>query len=223
MIPIRDDVIRKRVPIVTWLIIGINCYFFIRQLGLHPILLQRSYFEFGLIPATLLQRGGSGFSNFFTYQFIHGSWGHLLGNMWILALFGDNVEDRMGRLPFLFFYLLAGVGAGICHWLFNLRSLVPTIGASGSIAGIMAAYLFLFPFARVKTVIPVIIIPYFVTVPSFLYIGIWFIIQLYYGAMAWGGQDLGGVAWWAHIGGFIFGGIFYRFFVNPQLNQGERE
>jgi hypothetical protein len=131
--------------------------------------------------------------------------------MWSLYIFGDNVEDRLGHIRYLLFYLLCGITSGLCHLLFNLHSNVPTIGASGAIAGIMGAYFILYPDAKVLTLIPIIIIPYFIEIPAFLFLGIWFVLQFLNLAGSHG--NISGIAWWAHIGGFIFGIIFLKIFL----------
>lgn len=153
----------------------------------------------------------SGLLPLLTSQFLHGGWAHFFGNMWILWLFGDNVEDRLGHFPYLMLYLISGIAASLTHYLFNAQSTVPAIGASGAIAGIMGAYLILFPYAKVVMMIPVLWIPFFFRVPAVTYIGIWFVGQFLLGV-----GDLilpaqgGGVAWWAHVGGFLFGAIVVR-------------
>ena len=149
-------------------------------------------------------------------MFLHGGFWHLLGNMWSLYIFGDNVEDRLGPLRYLLFYLLCGFLSGISHLFINWHSQVPTIGASGAIAGVMGAYLLIFPRAKVLTLIPVFFIPYFVNIPAFLFLGFWFLIQFISAAGSSG--QAGGVAWWAHIGGFLFGMIFVKLFLKiPEL------
>jgi hypothetical protein len=137
--------------------------------------------------------------------FLHGGWMHFLGNMWFLWIFGDNVEDRFGHLGYLIFYLLAGVGASASHLAFNGSSTMPTIGASGAIAGVMGAYYVLYPHARVLTLIPFFYFFHTVMLPASLYLGLWFLLQLYQGAASVTRAVSGGVAWWAHIGGFVLG------------------
>jgi hypothetical protein len=139
-----------------------------------------------------------------SFMFLHGGFLHILGNMWTLYIFGDNVEDRMGSVYYLFFYLVSGMVSGLCHFLLNLHSTVPTIGASGAIAGVMGAYFVLYPNARILTLIPVLIFPLFVEIPAFFFLGLWFFLQLF---SALGSGAMSGIAWWAHIGGFIFGVI----------------
>jgi len=213
MLPLRDNVPRRRKPIITGIVIAINVIIYLWQSTLNPFELRAFIFEFGLIPSFFIENTVASSYTILTSTFLHGGLGHLIGNMWILALFGDNVEDRMGRFSFLGFYILSGIVANFIHLLFNTGSTIPTIGASGAVAGIMAAYVFLFPLARVVSVIPIFFFPYIVSIPAIFFIGIWFLTQLYYGTIG----PAGGVAWWAHIGGFIFGAIFYRFFLSKKF------
>lgn len=217
MIPLRDSVRRRHTPFVTWGLILINIWVFLQQIQMTQLEFLQFMIRYSLIPVAVFNPSldvGGGLLTFVTSLFLHGGVGHLLGNMWILWLFGDNVEDQMGPLPFLLFYILAGVMAGGIHVLSNPASQVPTVGASGAIAGVMAAYLFLYPLARVLTLIPIFIFPYFIALPSFIFIGIWFLSQVFYGTVALAAPDqYGGVAWWAHIGGFVFGAVAYKYFV----------
>lgn len=137
--------------------------------------------------------------------FLHGGWMHMLGNVWFLYIFGDNVEDRMGHVPYLLFYLFCGVGASVAHLATNASSEIPTIGASGAIAGVMGAYFLLYPKARVLSVIPIFILIEIVVLPAPLFLGIWFALQFFQGTLAITSVQTGGVAWWAHIGGFVVG------------------
>ena len=157
----------------------------------------------------------------FSSMFLHGGWLHLIGNMWVLWIFGDNVEDRLGHLKYLGFYLLSGLAAALLHIFTNLHSTVPTIGASGAIAGVMGAYFRFFPFARVETLIPPFILGPFFELPAILFLGFWFILQFYNGALSLGmrGEGFAGVAWWAHVGGFAFGAIIGLFSRNPGIRQ----
>ena len=141
---------------------------------------------------------------------------HIIGNMWALWIFGDNVEDRMGSLRFLIFYVLCGLVAGVVHWATNPHSTIPTIGASGAIAGVLGAYFVLFPTARVIAMFPVFFIPFFFGLPAVTYLAVWFLTQLFSGTAALlGPENVSGVAWWAHVGGFLAGIIAYRFFLHP--------
>lgn len=140
-----------------------------------------------------------------TCIFLHGGWMHFLGNMWFLFIFGDNVEDRMGHVPYLLFYLFCGVGASVAHLLTNSSSPIPTIGASGAIAGVMGAYFLLYPKARVLSVIPIFVIIQVVVLPAPVFLGIWFALQFFQGTLSIASTEASGVAWWAHIGGFAVG------------------
>jgi hypothetical protein len=146
-----------------------------------------------------------------SFMFLHGGFWHLLGNMWSLYIFGDNIEDRLGPFRYLVFYLLCGLLSGFTHLIFNLHSNIPTIGASGAIAGVMGAYLILYPNAKILTLIPIIFIPWFVEIPAFFFLGLWFVIQFISATGSHGGA--GGIAWWAHIGGFIFGIVCLKVFL----------
>jgi membrane associated rhomboid family serine protease len=138
-------------------------------------------------------------------MFLHSGWIHLIGNMWVLLIFGDNVEDRMGSIWFFAFYLICGVVSGLTQAFIAPTSGVPAIGASGAIAGVLAAYLVFFPTARVVTFIPLFIVPWFVNIPALVFIIIWFLLQFLNGVFASGAAASGGVAYWAHVGGFICG------------------
>jgi len=136
-------------------------------------------------------------------MFLHGSFWHLLANMWSLYIFGDNIEDRLGPFRYLVFYILCGIASGLSHFFLNFDSTVPVIGASGAIAGVMGAYFVLYPRAKILTLIPIFIIPYFINIPAYIFLGLWFAIQFFNAAGA--SADSASIAWWAHIGGFIFG------------------
>jgi hypothetical protein len=147
-------------------------------------------------------------------MFLHGGWLHLIGNMWYLWIFGDNVEDRLGHFPFFIFYLLSGIGAGIVHTILNANTFVPTIGASGAIAGVLGAYLVSYPFARVLTLVPIFVFIQVIEIPAMIVLGFWFVIQFFSGAaaLATAGPNSGGVAWWAHVGGFVIGMVLIGLF-----------
>jgi membrane associated rhomboid family serine protease len=217
MIPIRDTNQSKTYPVVNIVLIAANVFFYLVETAQGPLQDQFVYI-YGLVPARYsVPEIASYFSlwqqvvSFFSFMFLHGGFLHLLGNMWSLYIFGDNVEDRLGPARYLIFYLLSGWASGLSHLLTNLYSEIPTIGASGAIAGVMGAYLVLFPSSRILTLIPIIFIPYFIEVPAFLFLGLWFILQ-FISAAGSGGQAAG-VAWWAHIGGFLFGIILLKLFM----------
>ena len=222
MIPIRDDIRTRRAPVVTWTLIAINALVFVYQLSLPPAELEQLFMLYGLVPARLAHPEWAaeigfppaGLITLITSTFLHGGWLHILSNMWILWIFGDNVEDEMGRFRFLLFYLVCGAIAGAAHFLAHPDSIVPTVGASGAIAGVLGGYFLMHPKARVLTVFPIIFIPLFFWMPAVLFLLIWFLMQLLQGSASGLATDaVGGVAWWAHIGGFIAGAILHRMFL----------
>lgn len=219
MIPFRDNIPSRRYPTMTVTIIVINVLAFLYEISLGRRLDDFLYL-YGVVPAYL--SGGPGFGlgttvvPMFTSMFLHGGWIHLLGNMWYLWIFGDNVEDRLGHFRFVLFYLLCGVGASAVHILFNFDSQLPSIGASGAIAGVLGAYMISYPFARILTLVPLFFFLQVIELPALLVLGFWFLIQLFSGtaAVAQSSQTAaGGVAWWAHIGGFILGILLLRIFL----------
>jgi len=218
MIPIRDTTPSKNVPMVNNLLIAVNVVVFVIQFMQGPAI-NRFIFTYGLVPARYMVEGYAEYYqiSFFqqvfswlSFMFLHGGFLHILGNMWSLYIFGDNVEDHLGPVRYLAFYLLCGVASGLSHLILNAQSTAPTIGASGAIAGVMGAYFLLHPKSRILTLIPIIFIPWFVEIPAFFFLGVWFLMQ-FLSATASGGTA-GGIAWWAHIGGFIFGMIFLKIF-----------
>jgi membrane associated rhomboid family serine protease len=227
MIPIRDTITPRHFPIVNYLIIAVNALVYLVQLTQGPVQ-ERFIYTYGLVPARYSVPDiaayftlGQQVVSIFTFMFLHGGFWHLLGNMWSLHIFGDNVEDRLGPFRYLVFYLLCGMASGVSHLLLNLGSNAPVIGASGAIAGVMGAYFVLHPSSRILTLIPIIFIPWFVEIPAFFFLGIWFILQFLNAAATHGGVS--GIAWWAHIGGFIFGIIFLKMFARlPPTGISER-
>jgi membrane associated rhomboid family serine protease len=230
MFPIRDTLSSKNYPVVNMALIGLNVLVFLLQ-TLQGGQENRFIYIYGLVPArysiphiaSYFTIGQQLFS-LISFMFLHGSFWHLLGNMWSLYIFGDNIEDRLGALRYLVFYLLCGLTSGLFHLLLNLNSNVPTIGASGAIAGVMGAYFLLFPGARILTLIPILFIPFFIEIPAYFFLGIWFLLQFLSAAGAEG--SAGGIAWWAHIGGFISGMILVKvIYVLPEtgLNQQLRQ
>jgi membrane associated rhomboid family serine protease len=217
MIPIRDQIQSKSYPVVTRGIIGANILVFLYQM-MQGEDIERFIYLYGLVPARysvpeVAAHFTSGEQVFalFSFMFLHGGFLHILGNMWFLHIFGDNVEDRMGPIRFLLFYLLCGWVSGFAHLWANWTSTMPTIGASGAIAGVMGAYLILFPGARIITLIPIFFIPYFIEIRAVVFLGIWFLFQFFYASLS-GPDGGGGIAWWAHIGGFVFGMIAVKLF-----------
>jgi membrane associated rhomboid family serine protease len=232
MIPIRDDVPSRTVPFVTVLLIVVNTLFFLFELTMGERTLVRFIRESAVVPSVFSRHSGDSSlaivvtaldpsleARVFLSMFLHGGWAHLLGNMLYLWIFGDNVEDRMGHGRYLVFYLLCGWVATYAHILSNPASKLPSIGASGAIAGVLGAYLALFPRARVVTLVPLGFFWPMVQLPAVLFLGFWFVQQFLIGAMASfsaePGQS-GGVAWWAHIGGFLAGLLLVGLFQNPK-------
>ncbi|MBN2687848.1 MAG: rhomboid family intramembrane serine protease [Deltaproteobacteria bacterium] len=209
MIPIRDTIQSRNYPIVNNAIIAVNIIVFMIEI-MFVSGIDRFIFTYGLVPArytvpsialhfTLFDQ----LFSFLSFMFLHGGFWHLLGNMWFLYIFGDNVEDHLGHVKYLVFYLLCGLLSGLTHFIVNVSSPIPTIGASGAVAGVMGAYFILYPRSRVLTMIPIIIIPYFIEVPAAFFLALWFLFQFI--SAAFSDAQTAGIAWWAHIGGFLFG------------------
>ncbi len=214
MIPIRDINPSRTFPIVNVAIIVICSLIWLYEWRLSDRILvtlqgQVSALElfirqFGLVPAEVFARPYT----LVTHMFLHGSWFHIIGNMWFLWVFGDNVEDRLGRFKYVVFYLLCGLGAAFAQTFISLvfgGGHVPMVGASGAVSGILGAYMRMFPHARVLALVPVFFFMTFVEIPALVFIGLWFFIQLVNGVISLPLVGLGGVAWWAHIGGFVVG------------------
>ena len=199
MFPIRDHNPSNRTPWVTWALIAVNVAVFLSYQGLQGMALDRFFFDWGLVPAAAAERP----ETWVTSMFLHGGWMHLIGNMLFLYIFGDNLEDVLGHVRFLGFYLLSGLGAALAQFLSEPSSLIPMVGASGAIAGVMGGYLLLFPKARVDILIILIIIFRVIPVPAWLVLASWFGIQIVQGTMLPTAET--GVAYWAHIGGFLAG------------------
>lgn len=219
MIPLRDNIPSSRTPYVSYAIIGVNVLIFFMELSSGPRLPEVINL-LGFVPKRFLSILGHGSVTLavipmFTSMFMHAGWLHLIGNMWTLYIFGDNVEDVMGRGLFLVFYLICGVAALIPHVLFAAGSATPLVGASGAIAGVMGAYFSLFPGARVLTLVPIFIIFTVIELPAYVFLGFWFILQFFQGAFSILGVQGGGggVAWWAHVGGFLAGVGLIRLFA----------
>ena len=229
MIPLRDDNPTSTKPVVTFVLIAVCVGVYLLQssgkgaidgvtsgLSMVP---ARVSGESDVVLSMPLGMGRSAsvelqpawvpeWLTLLTCTFVHGSWLHLLGNLWILWIFGDNVEERFGRVRYLALYLGSGVLASLAHWLSDPDSAVPTVGASGAIAGVMGAYLLLYPHARVLTLIPLGFLLQTAVLPAWVFLGLWFVLQTVQGLMALGMDAVGGVAWWAHIGGFVAGVAF---------------
>lgn len=216
MFPLYDTVRSRRFPFVNWLLIILNGLVFYYELQLGDQGLFRFTQTWGLIPARLLSSPFQAWVTIFSSMFLHGGWFHILSNMWVLAIFGDNVESRLGGGKYLVFYLMSGIAAAALQTLFLPGSSVPMIGASGAIAGVLGAYLVLYPQSRIASLVPILFIFTIVEVPATLFLGFWFISQLFSGWLSLHGADANSVAWWAHVGGFIFGMLVVRLFARRQ-------
>src|SRR6266851_1609543 len=219
MIPLRDDQPRYSTPYINSFLIGLNLLIFLFESSLDPQSFKALVDQLGIVPAhlTALLSGSPRYSSlgialpFFTSMFLHGSWMHVIGNMWFLYIFGDNVEDYLGHFKYLVFYLVAGILAMAAQVATDPVSRVPTLGASGAIAGVLGAYFILYPRARVLTWFFVFII----YVPAWIILGYWFAFQFLSGAatsLVYEGRSVGGVAFWAHVGGFVAGAVMIKLF-----------
>ncbi len=215
MIPIRDSVKSQTFPIVNIIIIILNALFFLFELSLGKDL-ELFIANFAVVPSNYVIDGKIDAMLILIHplpllfsMFLHGGWLHFLGNMWYLWIFGDNVEDKLGHFRYIIFYLLCGIFASIAHIYFNIDSAVPTIGASGAIAGVMGAYVLFFPRGKILTMIPIFIFIEFIEVSAYFFLGFWILLQLFQGVFSMSSSaNSGGVAWWAHIGGFAVGMLF---------------
>jgi membrane associated rhomboid family serine protease len=232
MFPIKDTVPARSFPAVNWLLIVANVLVFIVvELPLGEQQLNRLVMAFGVVPAqcagpllsaqpTAALAGGRGLLvgcglPLLSSMFLHGGWLHIISNLWALFIFGDNVEDRMGSGRYLVFYLVSGVVAGLAQVAADPLSQVPAIGASGAIAGVLGAYLVLYPSARVTTLVPLFFVPWFIEIPAVVYLGVWFASQFLSGVASLDMTAGGGVAYWAHIGGFVCGLVLVWLFARP--------
>lgn len=213
MFPLYDTIRTRKFPVFNWILILLNGLAFYYEWQLSEAELNRFIHTWGLIPSRWIANLAEAWPTIFSSMFLHGGWFHLLSNMWILMIFGDNVEERLGSARYLFFYLLSGVAAGLLNIYISPASNMPMIGASGAIAGVLGAYLIQFPRAKVASLVPIIFIFTIVEIPAVIFLGFWFVLQLFSGWQALQGADMGGIAWWAHIGGFIFGMLAVSLFV----------
>jgi membrane associated rhomboid family serine protease len=235
MIPLKDDAPRIGTPFINYLLIVLNTVAFLFEVSLNATGQQQLIFAFGMVPArftvVLFNHGyvpwdlisglgtryvpaAAAIVPVFTSMFMHASWLHLIFNMWALWIFGDNVEDYLGHTLYLMFYLISGVAAALLHTLFNIGSTIPSVGASGAIAGVMGAYFVLYPRARVLTLVPFFFV-FFMWLPAWIVLGYWFIAQFLSGAatsIAAHGSNSSGIAFWAHVGGFIAGVLLIKLF-----------
>jgi membrane associated rhomboid family serine protease len=236
LFPLRDENPAELTPYVTVILIAVNVgiWVYYQGAGLNEALLVQSVCGFGMIPADVTGQaprllpgvgapcplGGLSWQTLFTSMFLHGSWLHLIGNMWFLWLFGNNVEDSMGHLRFVVFYLLAGVAGGGAHIWSTPDSVIPTVGASGAISGVMGAYLVLYPRVRIHTLFIIIFFIKIIPISAWLVLLYWFAIQLFSGTTA--AAAGAGVAFWAHIGGFVAGVLLIKLFENRTLVDAKR-
>jgi membrane associated rhomboid family serine protease len=216
MIPLRDVIPSRTIPYFTISLIVLNAVAFLFEVSLSDRALESLLFRYGVVPARLE------LPTVVTSMFLHAGWLHFLGNMLYLWIFGDNVEDRLGHLRFLFFYVFCGAAAALAHVWMNPDSAIPTIGASGAIAGVMGAYFVLYPHSRVLALVPLFIIWEIVEVPAIFFLGIWFLMQFFSGVgslVASTGVDSSGIAFWAHIAGFIAGVAAVFFLRKPSRSR----
>ena len=235
MFPYHDENETKRTPIVTYAFIGLNvlAWLLIQGAG-NPLALARSVCELGLIPGeltgalppgtafplgeglTCLTDPGRQVTNVLTSMFLHGGWMHLLGNMWFLWIFGNNIEDSMGHLRFIAFYLACGGVAALAQVLVSPASPIPMVGASGAISGVMGAYLVLYPRVRVYAIVPIGFIPMSIALPAWTMLVYWALLQGLGGLFGLLSEERGGVAFWAHLGGFLAGVILVKLLARPE-------
>lgn len=215
MIPLRDNLRSHSFPIMTISLIVLNFYCFYREISVTDHQLLAMIDQYGLTPVAFIEallKGSitiSDYTPIFSNLFLHGGWLHIIGNMWYLWLFGDHVEDWLGPLPFLAFFLLTGLIANLSHIILDPFSDIPVIGASGAVSGILGAYLILYPTAKIKTLVPIFIFLQIFEVPATIFLGLWFFLQLQSGTAAATGSN---IAWWAHIGGFLAGMLLIKLF-----------
>jgi membrane associated rhomboid family serine protease len=214
MIPLRDVIPSRTTPYVTVTIIALNAVAFLYEQALSERELERFIEVYGLVPAFF------SLTSLMTSMFLHGGWLHFIGNMLYLWIFGDNVEDRLGHVRFILFYLLCGAGAAGAQVWMSPNSMIPMVGASGAIAGVMGGYFVLFPRSRILTLLPILIFWEIIEVPAIFFLGFWFVLQFVSGLGSLGGsQDVGGVAFWAHAAGFAAGLVLVVVLRRPERQQ----
>jgi membrane associated rhomboid family serine protease len=227
MIPLKDDIPARRFPVVNIGLIGVNIIVFLFELASGPHI-DRVIMRFGFVPARFSSMYSwdyldlTRYTTVFTSLFLHGSLFHILANMWVLGIFGDNVEDCMGRLRYLIFFFLCGIASVVAQALSNPDSTLPLVGASGAISGVLGAYFLTYPRARILTLVPIFILFYMIDIPAFIFLGFWFLIQFVSGYVSMMAKDAatgGGIAWWAHVGGFGAGVVLVHFFRQEKLCQ----
>lgn len=222
MIPLRDNIPRVTKPVAVSVIIFINVAAFLYAVNLGSKEQVYLFHLFGVVPARFFEPDWAAWAGypqtigwpFLTYMFLHSGWIHLLLNMWMLWIFGDNIEDVTGHLGFVGFYLLCGLAAVGLHMIFEQGAPIPVVGASGAVAGVMGAYIVLYPHGRVLTLVPILFIPLILTFPAFIFLGVWFLSQVAAGVISHA-QEVSEIAWWAHVGGFAAGMILIYVFRRP--------
>ena len=222
MIPIRDTIPCNNRPYVTWTLMAVNIVIFLLMQVMPEQTTQTFLYLYGMVPARYsypewaLQVGlpDDHYFSFISSMFIHGGWLHIIMNMLFMWIFADNIEDRMGPFRFIIFYLICGVFGSYLQYYFNPASMLPVVGASGALAGVMGAYFFLYPFARIVIWVPLFFLPIFFEIPAIAFLGFWVIIQLKSATISLiANQEVTDVAWWGHLGGFIAGMVLYRLFI----------
>jgi membrane associated rhomboid family serine protease len=221
MIPLKDNIKTRTFPLVNALLIAGNIYGFVQEVTQPDKKALLSFLDrWSLIPSVLAQAPDRAWVTILSSMFLHMGWAHLIGNMMYLWIFGTNVEDRMGHRRYLFFYLLCGVFAALAQVSLFPTAKTPMIGASGAIAGVMGAYFLLYPKAKITALVPIWIFLRVMEVPAILFLGFWFLLQAFQGWGALAGGAAGGVAWWAHAGGFLAGGVLVFIFRQPDERSG---
>ncbi|GIV28474.1 MAG: rhomboid family intramembrane serine protease [Bacteroidia bacterium] len=233
MFPIADTIPSSRVPLMNYFLILLNTIIFFFEIILPDDALELFFFHFGLVPARYtnfefaIETGlnPNNYFPFFTNMFLHSGWAHIIGNMWTLYIFGDNVEDKMGPWKYLLFYILCGLSASLTHYYINPDSTIPAVGASGAISGVMGAYMLLFPRSRIIFLFVLFFFIDFIQIPAFIYLLFWFLGQLMSGTVSLFvlPQNVGGIAFWAHIGGFVGGILIYKFFIQSKRKRNWEE
>lgn len=216
MIPLKDINPSRSFPIANLTIIVACSVVWLYEVSLEEYGFNDFIYNFGLVPVEVFSKP----YQLFTHMFLHGSWLHIIGNMWFLWVFGDNVEDRLGKFKYLLFYVLSGFGAAVIQSLVSFLTgavHVPMVGASGAISGVLGAYLYLFPHARILALVPIFFFLTFMELPAVFFIGMWVFIQIINGLITLPFTDMGGVAWFAHIGGFFVGYKLVRVFYRRRL------
>jgi len=223
VIPLRDNVNARTTPFISWALISANIYIFYRELTMPSVAaLDEWIHHWAVVPARLWSNLVTEWPTLLSAAFLHGGWGHIFGNLLFLYVFGRSVEDRMGHFRFLTFYLAIGMFANGVQAYISPNSTLPLLGASGAIAGVLGAYFFYYPYAKILTLIPIWIFSRIIEIPAFIFLGLWFVVQMLAGAKSLSLgvrtlQDVGGVAWWAHASGFI-GGML----IGPALSKKKR-